>query len=431
VPIAKDKAARAAQGPARAAPDSPHAAQHATADDLLERARALRPVVEERAAETEQLARISEDLHRRFDEAGFYRMLMPKRYGGLEIDLPTYVQVWMEIARGDASAAWCGCLAANHSLQVGSWWPEKAQDEIFGTKADFKAASVAAPLTGFARRVEGGWELNGKVSYCSGIPYATHYVGQALPEPSEKGGPPGPPMMFVAPRSAFEILDDWGELIGLIGSGSNSIVFDRAVVPAHWVLENTHMADVDVTGGTVGSRLHGNSMYATRGLGFFTMTVGAVMVGAALGALDEFERLLKGRKTIRAPFVPWAEDPDHQRWFGTAITKLKIAEIATIKSAEMQMELGRATVEDGRPYTFGDDQLVAAIAREAYSDAWQTMQNWIFRYSGSSAARRGQKLERVLRDMAIGWSHFNTANNEWSYAEVAKARLGLPHSSLF
>ena len=134
---------------------------------------------------------------------------------------------------------------------------------------------------------------------------------------------------------------------------------------------------------------------------------------------------------IRAPFGPWAEDPDHQRWFGTAITKLKIAEIATIESAKLQMEYGRATVEDGRPYTFGDDQLVGAIARDAYGDAWQTMQTWIFRYAGSSAAKRGQKLERVLRDMAIGWSHFNTANNEWAYVEVAKARLGLPHGSLF
>jgi 3-hydroxy-9,10-secoandrosta-1,3,5(10)-triene-9,17-dione monooxygenase len=98
-------------------------------------------------------------------------------------------------------------------------------------------------------------------------------VGQALPEPSENGGAPGPPLLFVAPRSAFRILDDWGELLGLFGSGSNSIVFDKAVVPAHWVIENTHMADVDPSGGTVGSRFHGNPMNATRGIGFFTMTV--------------------------------------------------------------------------------------------------------------------------------------------------------------
>jgi hypothetical protein len=41
------------------------------------------------------------------------------------------------------------------------------------------------------------------------------------------------------------------------------------------------------------------------------------------------------------------------------------------------------------------------------------------------------KLERVLRDMALGWSHFNTAQNDWGYAEVAKSRLGLPPGSLF
>jgi 3-hydroxy-9,10-secoandrosta-1,3,5(10)-triene-9,17-dione monooxygenase len=220
--------------------------------ELIQRARALRPLIEQQSSETERLTHISPELHSRFDEAGFYRMLMPKRYGGLETDLPTYVRVWMEIARADMSAAWCGCLAANHSLQLGSWWPERAQNEIFGANADFKAASVAAPLSGLARRVEGGWELNGKVSYCSGIPYATHYMGQALTEPSEKGGAPGPPILFMAPRSAFEVLNDWGELTGLVGSGSNSIVFDRAVVPAHWVLENTHMADVECSGGTVG-----------------------------------------------------------------------------------------------------------------------------------------------------------------------------------
>ena len=277
-----------------------HAGEEVAGEELLERARKLRPLVEQQAAETERLTHISEDLHRRFDEAGFYRMLIPKRFGGLETDLPTYVKVWMEIARGDASAAWCGCLAANHSLQLASWWPERAQEEVFGSRGDFKAASVAAPLSGFARRVDGGWELNGKVSYCSGIPYATHYIGQALPEPAEKGGSPGPPLLFVAPRSAFTVLDDWGELTGLIGSGSNSIVFDKAFVPSHWVLENTHMADVECSGGTIGSRLHGDPMYATRGIGFFTMTVGAIMIGAAMGALDEFERILKARKTIRA-----------------------------------------------------------------------------------------------------------------------------------
>jgi 3-hydroxy-9,10-secoandrosta-1,3,5(10)-triene-9,17-dione monooxygenase len=406
-------------------------APDANAEALLRRARELRPIVEEHAEETNELTHISEEIHNLYEQAGFYRMLMPKRYGGLEVDLPTYVSVWGEVARGDMSAAWNGCLAANHSLQLGSWWGEQAQDEIFGTQGQFKAASVAAPLSGLARRVEGGWELNGKVSYCSGIPYSTHYMGQSLTEPAVEGGPPGPPILFVAPRESFTILDDWGELTGLVGSGSNSIVFDKAVVPEHWVLEATHMADVDPSGGTVGWRLHGNPLYNGRGLGFFTMTVGALMIGGAYGALDEFEHILKTRTIIRPPFGLRAEDPDHQRWYGAALAKIAVAEQANLGAARLQMEYGRATVEDGRPYTWGDDQLVGVIAREAYSSAWQAMQEWIFRYSGSSAARKGEKLERVLRDMATGWSHFNTANNEWAYGEVARARLGQPRIPLF
>ena len=403
----------------------------ATAEELIHRAKELRPLVEECTEETEQLTHIPERLHAKFEEAGFYRMLMPKRYGGLEVGMPTYVSVWMEIARGDPSAAWCGCLAANHSMQLASWWSEKAQDEIFGTKGEFKAASVAAPLSGLARRVEGGWELNGKVAYCSGIPYATHYIGQSLTEPAEPGGPPGPPMLFVAPRSAFEVLDDWGALTGLIGSGSNSIVFDKAVIPEHWVLENTHMADIDPTGGTVGSRLHGNPMYATRAVAFFAMTVGGIMVGAAWGALDEYEKILRTRQTMRQPIVSWGEDPDYQRWFGKAMTRLKMSEAGLLESAAMMMEYGRATVEDGREYTFGDDQYIGALARESYSESWETFQKWIFRYAGSSAGKRGAKIERVLRDMAIGWSHFNTAQNDWGYREVTKNQLGLPPGALF
>src|SRR5215471_8615310 len=87
--------------------------------------------------------------------------------------------------------------------------------------------------------------------------------------------------------------------------------------------------------------------------------------------------------------------------------------------------------DEGRAFAPRYDELVGAVAREAYSDAWGAFQEWIFRYAGSSAGTRGAKLERVLHDMAIGWSHFNTAQNDFSYAEVAKARLGLPNSPLF
>jgi 3-hydroxy-9,10-secoandrosta-1,3,5(10)-triene-9,17-dione monooxygenase len=74
--------------------------------------------------------------------AGFYHLYIPRRYGGYEFDVPTYVGVVQEIARGCVSTAWCMGSAMNHALMVGSWWPQEAQDEIFAG-GDFRCASVA------------------------------------------------------------------------------------------------------------------------------------------------------------------------------------------------------------------------------------------------------------------------------------------------
>ncbi|MGB0091820.1 MAG: hypothetical protein WBP81_04730 [Solirubrobacteraceae bacterium] len=98
------------------------------------------------------------------------------------------MRVVQEIARGCVSTAWCLGLAMNHALMVGSWWPGRAQDEIFGG-GDFRASSVAAPV-GDADRVGNGWEINGQVAFASGAPYATYYMGQALlPNPDRRQQP--------------------------------------------------------------------------------------------------------------------------------------------------------------------------------------------------------------------------------------------------
>jgi 3-hydroxy-9,10-secoandrosta-1,3,5(10)-triene-9,17-dione monooxygenase len=82
--------------------------------------------------------------------------------------------------------------------------------------------------------------------------------------------------------------------------------------------------------------------------------------------------------------------------------------------------------EGRRPYTYADDMLVGVIAREAGAAAWDAMQTWIYRYAGSSASRSGERLERIFRDMATGWGHFQTANDTFFQGELARAHLGLP-----
>jgi 3-hydroxy-9,10-secoandrosta-1,3,5(10)-triene-9,17-dione monooxygenase len=102
-------------------------------------------------------------------------------------------------------------------------------------------------------------------------------------------------------------------MLGLKGSGSQSIRFDRTRIPEAWAFEG-HMGDVDVAGGTHGSRLHANPMYAGRGMTIFTLSLAAVTVGAACNALDEYERLMRTKTTALPPFTPRIKDLDYQRW---------------------------------------------------------------------------------------------------------------------
>lgn len=404
--------------------DGERTADIPTADELVARAAALRPRLLELQAETEARAMYPPEIHEAFHEAGFYRLFLPRRYGGLEVDLPTFSRIITEVARGCPSSAWCLCLGSGHTLQVASWFGQEAQDELF-REPHFVAAAVAAPV-GVARPRDGGWALEGTHRYCSGVPFSTHYMGQTLAAGPDPEGPPGPMLLFVAPRSEWTMLDDWGDTLGLKGSGSHSLTFhDDAWVPDRFVLENTMMIDVNVDGGTPGSRLHGNHVYAGRALGFFALEMGAMVVGMAQGGLDELEASLRTRKTQRPPIVPRYLDPDYQRWFGTALGRVEAAAALQLQTAEEWMEVCRRSVEEGVPFSRQEDLRLNIMAREVLRLAWDTMQELIFKIGGSSLARNGERMERIWRDMSMTWSHFHSILGDWAARELAREYFGV------
>jgi alkylation response protein AidB-like acyl-CoA dehydrogenase len=148
-------------------------------------------------------------------------------------------------------------------------------------------------------------------------------------------------MLFVAPRSEWTMLDDWGHTLGLKGSGSNSLVFDGGRIPEYFALPDTQMLDVDNSAGTPGQRLHGNPMYLGRALSLFGLEFIALAVGMVKGALDEYLELITTRTTHRPPIVLRAHDPDYQRWYGHARAK--------VETAESGDAAGRRAVDAGLP----------------------------------------------------------------------------------
>ena len=178
-------------------------------------------------------------------------------------------------------------------------------------------ASYGAPV-GVAQPRDDGYVIGGKFSYASGIPYSTHFMGQTLLHPED---PQDPGLMFVISADQFERLDDWHGVLGMRGSGSHSIQIDDAWIPASHTAR-AFMVDLPVEGGTVGSRLHGNPMYAGRTLGFFHGEFGAIMVGSAYAALDEYQRIITTRPATWIPTMKRYELVDYQRYLGEAIAEI-------------------------------------------------------------------------------------------------------------
>ena len=389
-----------------------------TADDLLRTVVDLRPTLLAEQAATERRTRYAPELHERFRAAGLYRVLQPRRFGGLELDLPTFVRLQREMARGCPSTAWSWALATSHAMQLGSYLPESAQQRIFAG-GDVRCASSASGEVR-AVRADGGWRLDGTVRYCSGIGYSTHFMGQAFAD-----GDPERPLVFVAPRSAWTVLDDWGDVLGLRGSGSNGIVLADAMIPADQVVEGAGLVSVDVAGGTPGLELHGNPLYAGRALAPFTVSLAALAVGAGLGALDEFGRLMRSRGTSVPPVLPRIDDPDFQRWYGTALSRLAVADAVVLRCAEEHAELSARGAAGGKPYGEHDELRLTVVAREAIVAAWEAV-GGLVPVVGSSALRAGERFERAWRDLSTIAGHRNTGFREPMYRRLAQVELGLP-----
>jgi alkylation response protein AidB-like acyl-CoA dehydrogenase len=393
-----------------------------TEEELVEGARAMRAELLARQAEAEELTHFSAEVHEQFLAHRFYDMFVPKKYGGLEVSPKTFFEVCKELARGDMGSAWCFALAANHALHVASWYPQEVQDRAFG-KHDFRAASVSAP-TVRAQRTDGGFVLNGVVDYCSGIPYSTWYLGQCMVEQEDGSAPVMG--IFLAPESAFERLHNWGESTGLKATGSESIRFTDAFLEAELVLQDANMIDIPVKDGTVGSQLHGNPMYAGRGLLTFTLSLASLAVGGLYHALDDFEQLMRTRKTPLPPIQLRLYDVDYQRHYGAAWTKVRTAELALDGVIAKHAEYCAATVDGSREYTFLDDWSLACVVREIIVQLWETLEHDLLRVVGSGSMRQGERFDRIFRDMTSLITHRNPMLREQAFRNTACLMLEIP-----
>ncbi len=389
-----------------------------TSAAIVAAADALRPALYAEQAATEARTYYSQEMHEAFREAGFYRLLMPRRYGGLEFDLPTYYRVITSIARGCPSSGWMLALGSAHVLQLATSFSERAQDELLDG-GNFIASASFAFQDARAERVEGGYRISGTWHFCSGVPYATHHM------PLVPVGDTDERIVAVVPRSQFRMLDNWGDLIGLKGSGSHSVVIDDATVPEHLTITLDEWMSIGVPS-TPGYRLHGNPLYGGSFMAVAPGELNSVQVGAAQGAIDEYERLLARptRQVAAAEGRSRAHDPNYQRILGLALAHTDAAYSILIRCGELYHEYAREAMEGGE--RFGEERTFRLYGQlmTAHKLCWEAG-DMVFRAGSTTGARDGAPLQRYWRDLCAFRSN-GVHQLDFNAPSIAQAHLGLP-----
>lgn len=395
-----------------------------TPRELVDRAIALRARLREEQAENGERGTYSPELHQIFFDAGFYHITSPRMFGGFGYDLSVFFRVMLEIAIGDPSVGWCLTLAASHAWFVASHWSEAAQRDFFKDGV-FIAPHRATPA-GKLKRVAGGYELSGVWDYCSGIPYANHFIGNAML--ADEGEAPRA-MCCVVPRNAITVLDDWGgdRTVGMLSSGSNGVKVDGVFVPEHHVIQTAayFMRASDMAEGTPGTDLHGDPMYLGRVAGPYHAAIATQAVGAARATIDEFKLMITTRKTMHPPFTLRCENIDFQRALGNAIMLTDAAEAVLVRSVQLYGEYCQRWQAEGVLISEEDNLRLWGVTQQAGRLAFEAL-DLLFRAAmTSSSTKRGSREMRYYGDVLMYRAH-PASGSDMLASPIGRAHLGMP-----
>src|SRR6202008_2459083 len=112
--------------------------------------------------ETEDLRRIPDDTIKSLQSTGFFRLLQPKRYAGLEASPVDFYRAVRLIASACGSTGWVSSGLGVHPWPLGMF-DDRAQQEVWGEDPSTLVSSSYAPM-GRAKAADGGFTFSGRWS---------------------------------------------------------------------------------------------------------------------------------------------------------------------------------------------------------------------------------------------------------------------------
>jgi 3-hydroxy-9,10-secoandrosta-1,3,5(10)-triene-9,17-dione monooxygenase len=388
---------------------APQPARTAGSEKFLNGIAALLPQIRTRAAETERLGRVPDDIVQALTEVGVFRAVQPRQWGGLELDLATFYEGMVLIASACASTGWVASVVGIHPWQI-ALFADEAQREVWEVDADTRASSSLAP-TGSVRRVNCGFHLSGRWHFSSVVDHCGWaLLGAVVPD----DGSGAEFRTFLVPRKDFSIDHESWQVTGLAGTGSKDIVIAGAFVPEH----RTHSI-VDVYHGRdPGFAVNDRPYFRLPWRLVFGYTIAAPAIGAAVGALDAFVEQNRTRVSAYGG-PPVAQDSAVQRPLARALITIDTARTRVGTTwAELQSLLeSRQTI----PYERRVQALYeAALAHDRCTRAIYELMG----VNGGRTMRADGTLQRFFRDLLAMRNH-PAANVEFSAKLYAQAKLGM------
>ncbi len=360
-------------------PQSQHESSIPAPEELVARAAAMVPALRARADEIEAARCVPDDVIESFKEAGFFRILQSRKFGGYEMNPVVFMRVLGELGRGCCASAWNMMILGVHNWEFGIM-DEAAATDVWSENDQTIIASSYAPV-GEMIEVEGGYRLRGRWPTSSGTDHGEWAFIGALKK-NEKGIPVDRYALLVK-REDYEIIDDW-HVFGLAGTGSKSLLIQDAFVPYH----RAHsMLDYELDDRPINYRFP----FAM----IFYSSVSSVIIGFAQGAIDVFVDQMQvrtdngtGAATRLSPYV--------KDRLANAVAKVRSCR------ARLEQMMAHATsiVENGGLVSV-DDRIhymldMARIGRECEEAVLL-----LYKCTGARGVYKSNPIQRYLRDPLV------------------------------
>ena len=346
---------------------------------------ALQKQIRSLAASSEKTGRLAPDLLEIMYREKWFRLFVPKRFGGLALSLPDAVRLEENLSRADGSLGWTVTLCAGAGWFAG-FLPETVLQKFF-TERDMCIAGSGAP-SGTAEITDGGYIIDGSWKYATGALHATAFTANCL---LEKNGRPltnehGKPLIRSFIFKAEEIVIDksWASM-GMIATGSHTFHATHLLVPEErCFLIAPQNATLD------------EAVYQYPFLSLAKVTLAANSLGMCLHFLELCSEILN-EKAKR-------QNERQNAVFENALTNAQ----QTISEYRNRfydvLDASWNTCAAGKTLTEKQLQEISSTSRVLANTCRHTMDE-LYPYCGLAAAQTNTEINRVWRDVHTASQH--------------------------